>query len=193
MCCVYQHVNSGVEKNTVGNTAYTIPTLRLVNGKTETYIMDSLKIATALEDVFPTPSLHLKSEYLPQMYELVGECQKFLTPFWMPAVPRHILNPVSAEYFNRTRQERLGKPLEEMAKEATPAQWEKSRPAFEKIAALLKTNGGPFVMGDTGKYLNTCMYVITRLPVTQSHMLISCSFHFCNFSSEPMRKLLLNL
>jgi hypothetical protein len=147
---MYQHHTSGVEKNTDGNMPYTIPTLRLVNGKTETYIMDSAKIAAALEDAFPTPSLHLDSEYLPQMYELVGECQRFLLPFWMPQVPRKILNPVSAEYFNRTRETRIGKPLEEMAKQATPQQWEKARPGYEKIAALLKTNRGPFVMGDTG-------------------------------------------
>lgn len=117
--------------------------------------MDSRKIAAALEDAFPTPSVHLDSEYLPQMYEFVGECQRYLMPFWMPAVPRDILNPVSAEYFYRTRLVRIGKPMEELAKDATPEQWEKSRPGFEKISALLKTNGGPFVMGDTGTCQNT--------------------------------------
>lgn len=112
--------------------------------------MDSRKIATALEEMFPTPSMHLNSEYLPQMYDLVAECQNYLLPFWMPAVPADVLNPVSAEYFYSTRLVRIGKPLEEFAKEATPEQWEKSRPHFEKMATLLKTNGGPFVMGDTG-------------------------------------------
>lgn len=113
--------------------------------------MDSKKIAAALEEAFPHPSLHLDSEYLPQMYNFVTDCQKYLTPFWMPSVPARILNPVSAEYFNRTRLVRVGKPLEELAKEATPEQWEKSRPHFEKVASLLKTNDGPFVLGGTGK------------------------------------------
>lgn len=113
--------------------------------------MDSRKIAAALEELFPTPAMHLNSEYLAQMYNLVAECQKYLMPFWMPPVPADVLNPVSAEYFYSTRLKSVGKPLQEFAKDATPEQWEKSRPHFEKIAALLKTNGGPYVMGDTGK------------------------------------------
>ncbi|TLD39559.1 putative glutathione s-transferase protein [Venturia nashicola] len=142
----------GIPPNTDGNTPYTSPTIRLVNGKTETYIMDSKKIAIALEETFPKPSMHLDSEYLPQMYDLVAECQKYLMPFWMPSVPADVLNPVSAEYFYTTRLTKVGKPLQELAKEATPEQWDKSRPHFEKIAALLKTNGGPFVMGDSVSY-----------------------------------------
>lgn len=113
--------------------------------------MDSRKIAAALEEFFPKPSMHLDSEYLPQMYDLVAECQKHLIPFWMPGVPADVLNPVSAEYFYSTRLTRIGKPLQELAKEGIPEQLEKSRPYFEKIATLLKTNSGPFVMGDTGK------------------------------------------
>jgi glutathione S-transferase len=148
--------------------------------------MDSHRIATALEDAFPTPSLHLESEYLPQMNELVWECQRFLTPFWMPAVPRHILNPVSAEYFNRTRKERIGKPLEEMAKEATAEQWEKSRPAFEKIAALLKTNGGPFIMGDTGKYQTPALseHSFTGDIVSYADFVLVSFLHFLKRTDE---------
>ncbi|QDS72629.1 hypothetical protein FKW77_002275 [Venturia effusa] len=142
----------GLEPNIDGDTAYTIPTVRVVNGKTETFIMDSRKIATALEAMFPTPALHLDSEYLPEMYNLVAEAQKHTRPFWMPSVPADVLNPVSAEYFYSTRLKIVGKSLREFAEEATPEQFEKSIPQFEKIATLLKTNGGPFVMGDAVSY-----------------------------------------
>jgi len=134
-----------------GATPYTIPAITLTP---TTHLQDSAKIAPELEKLQPTPSLHLDSPILPRVSALVGEIAGPLIPFWMPLVPKNLLNPPSAAYFERTRAEKLGKPLSELAKDATDEQWAKCKEPTAKMAALLKENSekGPFFMGETVSY-----------------------------------------
>jgi len=60
------------------------------------------------------------------------------------------LNPSSKEYFERTRHERLGKPLAQIAQESGGEEaWMAAIPELKELGALLKAEGGPFVMGKT--------------------------------------------
>ncbi|TVY31332.1 Glutathione S-transferase-like protein [Lachnellula subtilissima] len=72
---------------------------------------------------------------------------------WQPAVPANLLNPSSKEYFERTRHERLGKPLAQLAQESGGEEaWMAAMPEMKELGALLKAEGGPFVMGKTPSY-----------------------------------------
>ena len=116
------------------------------------YVMDSKNIANRLEREHPSPSLHLDSPLLKQVEEMTP---KVLMPFrgvWIPLVPRNLLNERSREYFERTRQERFGMPLDElMEKEGGEDAWAKVVPALKELGDFIEKEGGPFVMGKTGK------------------------------------------
>ncbi len=132
-----------------GETPYTLPALQLPDG---TYIMDSKLIAKRLELDYPSPSLHLDSPILPEAYQLVANISKPLHAVWMPKVPVNLLNPPSSEYFHRTREENVGKPLSVYAKEKGGEKaWIAALPAINTLAEVVKKNGGPFVMGKTRK------------------------------------------
>lgn len=129
---------------------YAIPAISL---PPSTHLQDSMAIAEALEKAHPSPSLHLDSPILAQVGGLLGQIAMPLVPFWMPAVPANLLNPPSAEYFERTRAAKVGKPLAELAKDATPELWASVGGPMGEMAALLKKNDkGPFFMGDTVSY-----------------------------------------
>jgi len=75
-----------------------------------------------------------------------------LSPQLHPKIPRRILNKESAEYFYRTREVRFGMPLEQLEREkATEQNWVDVKGPAEEVAELLKKNGGPFFLGDTGE------------------------------------------
>jgi len=161
----------GLEPNEPEATRqYTSPAIKLDDGTKTTYMMDSSKIIAALETFSPTPSLHLESDILHQVEEQIPNVRGALAAYWMPNIPRDILGPRSAEYFYRTRAERIGKSLQEMEKrglEKPDKGWEDARPAIEKMAELLKKNGGPFFMGSTVSYsdfvLVSMMYMYKKV------------------------------
>ncbi|KAI9719512.1 MAG: hypothetical protein M1828_006219 [Chrysothrix sp. TS-e1954] len=132
-------------------TPYTIPTLRLPN---DNLLMDSKKIAHALEEKYPTtPPLHLDSEVLPRVEALLPKIMGPLAPVFMPQVPTNILNPASAQYFEKTRAERFGMSLPELAKQKGGEQaWEAGREGIMEMAGILREKGGPYVLGETPSY-----------------------------------------
>lgn len=115
--------------------------------------MDSAKIAPELEKRYPSPSLHLDSPILPQVEEALASIEKALLAVWMPQLPRVLLRPKSIDYFESTRAIRFGMPLPEFEKvKGGEAGWAAAKPGFDKMATLLKQNGGPFFMGNTLSY-----------------------------------------
>jgi hypothetical protein len=124
--------------------------------------MDSRKIVAVLEDVQPTPSLHLESDILPKVEEQVIKIRTPLVPIWAAKIPRNVLGPRSSEYFLRTRAERHGGvPLDELEKkgnEQVDQLWAESKPAIDKVASMLKENGGPYFMGSTGLVASYCFH-----------------------------------
>ncbi|KAI1103654.1 putative glutathione S-transferase [Jackrogersella minutella] len=130
---------------------YTCPTVILPDGK---WVMDSTKIAEALEERYPEPSTHLDSPYLPKVSESLTGIMIAIRAVYIPGVFFNLLNEASLGYFRRTREEFLGVTIEEFAKGAAGA-WEKAAPHAEKITALLKENSdGPFFEGKTVGYVD---------------------------------------
>ena len=137
------------DKETNPNATFSSPAVRLSDG---TYIMDSLKIARALEKLQPEPSLHLDNGYTDRVQEVVLDINKALSPIGIPRVSAHILNEVSATYFSETRAKRFGMPLEQLAKsdKAGETAWENAQPHIDALREILKEHPeGPYVMGKT--------------------------------------------
>jgi hypothetical protein len=151
--------NSGVEANGPDENfvPYSSPAVKLDDGSKTTYVMDSRKVIAALEEFSPTPSLHLDSDILPKVEEQILNITNPLRAIWMPKIPRNILNPESAEYFERTRAKRVGMSLDEFEKhglEGGEKAWELVGASLEKLVTILKGSGGPYFMGSTGTELH---------------------------------------
>lgn len=116
-------------------------------------MMDSRKIATELEQRYPSPSLHLDSPVLKQVEEMIPKLMMPLVAVLMPKIPRNILNPPSAEYFERTRAERFGKTLTELEKDSGGEKaWDQVGAPLKEMGDMLKAKGGPFALGETVSY-----------------------------------------
>lgn len=130
-------------------SAYSCPTIRI----SDKYVMDSRKIANVLEKEHPLPSLHLDSPVLKKVEELAPQCVMPIGPVFMPRIPRVVLNPRSAEYFEHTREERFGMTLSQLEKEkGGESAWKAAEPKWKELGTLLKAKGGPFFMGKTVSY-----------------------------------------
>ncbi|KAL8790229.1 MAG: hypothetical protein Q9195_006452 [Heterodermia aff. obscurata] len=147
----------GLPPNSEG-TPYTIPALQLPDG---THMMDSRKIATELEHRYPSPSLRLDSPVLEKVEGLIQRLTAPLVGVFMPKVPMAVLNPPSAEYFERTRAKRFGKTLSELGKDSDEeTAWAQVEPALKEMGDILKAEGGPFALGKTVSYAD---FVIVSL------------------------------
>jgi glutathione S-transferase len=112
--------------------------------------MDSLEIARELERLHPEPSIHIDSPYMQRTADLLKDAFGGLRPIVLPRVPVMLLNPRSAEYFERTRAEIFSMPLSELEKsdQAGENGWKKAEVGFEGIKAMLEENNdGPYVLG----------------------------------------------
>lgn len=116
-------------------------------------MMDSRKIATEIERRYPSRPLQLDSPVLKQVEELIPQLREPMAAIFMPKVPNGLLNPPSAEYFERTRAERFGKALSELERDSggEPA-WARFAPPLKELAGILKAEGGPFVLGKEISY-----------------------------------------
>jgi len=138
------------EVKSPSDPTYTIPALKL---NANTYIMDSAKIAPALEAAHPSPSLQLEHPIVDQVQALVYKCIRPLVPEIMPLVPKNVLSNGSVEYWVRTRSERYGD-LDTFRREKGGQQcWDGAQAGLEETAALLKREaGGPFFLGAEACY-----------------------------------------
>lgn len=126
-------------------TPYTLPALRLPD---ETYIMDSKAIAIALEKLYPNPSIHLDDPVLARVEELWPQVMGKLRGVVMPLIPRNVLSDASIPYFNETRAERFGMPLEQLEEEMGGEKaWEDARPVIKQFGELLREKEGVFLGG----------------------------------------------
>jgi hypothetical protein len=130
--------------------------------------MDSWHIIQELEKQYPTPSLHLDDPIVTKLRNIT--IVKPLVPHLIPKVPRVLLNKVSADYFYLTREEKFGKPLEQVEREATEEQWEEMKPVSKDIGDLLREKGGPFFLGDTSKWAVMLIRALDLLTSVQSRM-----------------------
>lgn len=152
--------------------------------------MDSKLIAPRLERDYPSPSLHLDSPILQDAYQLIAKIANPLHAVWMPKVPVNLLNQSSSEYFYRTREEDVGKPLSVYAKENGGEEaWIEALPAINALAEVVKKNGGPFVMGKTRKLIYSCREIANS---KQLRMRILSSWLSSN-SSRLLKRICINV
>ncbi|KAJ4402337.1 hypothetical protein N0V85_005336 [Neurospora sp. IMI 360204] len=126
--------------------AYTIPAIRFPDG---TYVMDSKKIALALEERYPSPqyrSLHLDSPVLAKLEPIMDGLLGKVVGIFVPGVAKKVLGPKSAPYFIRTREEALGMSIDELERTQGGVQvyTEKIAEELREVTALLKESEGPF-------------------------------------------------
>ena len=131
--------------------AYTIPAIRLPDGKA---IMDSRKIAAELETLYPSPSLHMDSPLLLEVEALIPKAMMLtLRGVMMPKIPRTLLNPPSAKYFEETREKRFGCSLGELEKKTSEDEaFKAAEPGIHDLGSLLEKNSGPFFLGTNVSY-----------------------------------------
>lgn len=158
-------------------SAYSCPTIRI----SDKYVMDSRKIADVLEKEQPSPSLHLDSSILKKVEGLAPQCIMPLGPVFMPRIPRLLLNPRSAEYFERTREERFGMTLSQLEKEkGGEGAWKAAEPKWKELGTLLKAEGGPFFMGKTGKHVGSLLPLRIARTMSAEHLdSVICRLNRC--------------
>ena len=116
-------------------------------------MMDSREIATELERRYPSPPLQLDSPVLKQVEELIPKVMMPMVAETMPKIPKGVLNPPSAEYFERTRAERFGKTLGELEKDSDGEKaWAQIEAPLKELGDILKAKAGPFALGETVSY-----------------------------------------
>jgi hypothetical protein len=130
-------------------TDYSSPAIKHANGA---YQMDSWPIAHELEKQHPTPSLHLDDPIVVQVRDHIPEMMGPLRALLIPQVPVVLLNKPSADYFYDTREKMFGKKLEQVEKDANVDEcWEQAKAPAKEAGDLLRKNGGPYFLGQTGE------------------------------------------
>lgn len=140
-----------------GTPLYTLPIIYDPN--TKTVVEDSLNIARYLDKTYPsTPSLFPNNTHVLQNAFLDASrnpAMKQLFTVVILATWKN-LNPVSAEYFRRTREIIFSKALEDFvpAGEEGEKRWKEVEEGYDKIASWFSAseNDGPYVLGDTVSY-----------------------------------------
>lgn len=144
--------NYSVEPNVIKlkhEAPYSLPAVKFPDG---IYVMDSRKIADRLEKDHPLPSFKLDDPAFSEVLQYLPKISEALRGIWMPKVPAKLLNDRSAEYFTRTRAERFGKSLTEIAQEQGGEEaWMEALPPIKELGQVLARHEGPFVLGEDGK------------------------------------------
>ena len=117
--------------------------------------MASKAVAAEIEKRYPSPALPIDTPTLQKLEKPFGDFVGPLRPELIPKTPRVVLNPVSQEYFERTRLEHFQMPLEKYEQTQGGRQtWEKAGEGLKKISELLREKGGPFLDGQQGMYFS---------------------------------------
>jgi glutathione S-transferase len=110
--------------------------------------MDSTKIAQYLEEKYPEPSLHLDSDYIARLLEVLPPVQKASFACFLTGVPNTLLNEGSLDYWYTTRREWVGMDINQYAAEnGGEAVWKVMAPLLAPITALVNENEGPYFLG----------------------------------------------
>ncbi|KAJ6534997.1 hypothetical protein B0H19DRAFT_1184670 [Mycena capillaripes] len=139
-----------------GRPHYTLPVIHDLS--TGAVISDSTKIASYLDATYPDKPLLMPAGTVALHRAFEDAAHALIAPLYPYGLPpsQAKLNPASAEYFRRTREERWGKTLENLAPkgEEDAIQWKKLKDGFGKIDEWILANGpgGRYVMGDAPCY-----------------------------------------
>lgn len=132
---------------------YTSPTVKFPDG---TFVMDSRVIAAEVDKRYPQPLLQIDSSVLSKLETILLKLMPTLAPFYIPNVPKRLLNEASHPHWYKTREARVGMPLDQFEREKGGQQiWDAAKPYLDEITAMLKeNNGGPYFMGDSVSYVD---------------------------------------
>ena len=126
--------------------------------------MDSAAIATKLESLYPTPSLHLDTGLHQALGPTIGKIGRPLSGIFMPRIARDVLLESSVAWFRAAREAAFGMTLDEMERTRGGEQaWEAAEPGFEELKQFMrehKRDEGPFVLGSQVSYVD---FVIAAL------------------------------
>lgn len=130
---------------------YTIPAVRFPDGA---WLMDSRKIADAIEARYPEPSARLESPFQPRMEQLVAPLIFSVFGLVIKEIPDHLLNKPSEEYWNDDRADLVGMPIDEFAeKRGGQAGLDAARDHLQAVTKLYKEKSeGPFLEGPSPIY-----------------------------------------
>jgi glutathione S-transferase len=109
--------------------------------------MNSTTIAEALEDLFPTPTLHVKDAATTRANDLLMKLMMTSFAAYMPLIP-NILNPVSKEYYEREREALMGASLSDIYNAKGASAYADSQNELQAWKDFFEEDGsGPFVKG----------------------------------------------
>jgi len=130
---------------------YTVPTVRFPDN---TYIMDSKRIALAINERYPSPPLQIESKYYSWLEANYGKLMTDFEGVYLPNIPRRLLSEASQPYWYRTREEAVGMSLDQLEKErGGEVGWGLVEPLLTEVAGMLRENGeGPFFLGKEVSY-----------------------------------------
>jgi glutathione S-transferase len=112
--------------------------------------MDSYTIADVIEEKYPNPPLPINQDIIARVRKTVAPGISRVRPCFTAQGPKTWLSGGCIDYWNRTRTERVGMPLDEFeAQKGGPKAWEEAAPHFTALTAIYKENGneGPFLAG----------------------------------------------
>merc|ERR1712000_157696 len=134
-----------------GGWPYTIPTVKFPDN---TWVMDSKKIAEAIESRYPEPSARLDSPYQAKIEEFVSPLTGATFGLFIDELPKKVLNPPSVDYWYEDRAKIVGMPCDQFAKDkGGQGAIDAAKENLQKITALYKENSdGPFLEGKNPIY-----------------------------------------
>ena len=137
-------------KKSNGSAVYTLPAIH--DPSTGKYVSDSLAIAQYLETTYPATPKLFPDNTLGLQTAFIYAYRHQMTSMWQFAYAPEcsMLNPPSAEYFRRTREEMFGRSLEDLVPqgEKGEAEWAKFRAGLGRVDGWYAKTGGPFLLGD---------------------------------------------
>ncbi|KAL7939379.1 hypothetical protein V8C35DRAFT_286474 [Trichoderma chlorosporum] len=132
--------------------AYSIPTVEFPDG---TYVMDSRKIAEAIEQRHPSPPTYVGSPIVKRVENLVLHSIKPIYPILMCKISQVILTEKSYDYWVGQYTREFGMTLDEYERQfGGEKAWAAAQPALSELTAILKEGqaDGPFFMGKDVSY-----------------------------------------
>ncbi|KAJ3544822.1 hypothetical protein NM208_g2852 [Fusarium decemcellulare] len=127
---------------------YTVPTIKLTDGSVVT---DSSVIASKIEDLQPSPSLHLDSDLQAEADRVAHMTAMPLFAIYMPRLARDVIEESTVPAFAESREKLFGMTLKELEEKKGGKQaWDAAGPGFTAMKELLtgrKVDEGPFIHG----------------------------------------------
>ncbi|KAF2216039.1 hypothetical protein CERZMDRAFT_34473 [Cercospora zeae-maydis SCOH1-5] len=143
---------------------YTTPTVRFPDG---TVIMDSEKIIPKIEELYPSPSLHLdRTDIIDAEKAAVGKIFPPLMSWFFPKVASRILVEEDLPWFEDDRGRRFGMSMNDLEQSKSEEDcFAEAQPGFEMLEKVLtdfKKDDGPFVMGKEICYADFLLVGLVR-------------------------------